>query len=98
MGGDRGDAQVPDGIPISGGATDLRNDGEMQGRRIVGLPIGRGGNGRHGYPPYWGVHQEAADDHSGEGGLLPYICTTHRGGADTGDKPFGAIAGSRCSK
>ena len=41
LGGDRGDAQVPDGFLSSGGATDHGYDGEMRGRRRVGLPSSR---------------------------------------------------------
>ena len=63
MGGDRGDAQGPDGIPPLGGAMDIKDYGETRGRQRLGLPIGRGGNGFRGDPPHQGVHQEASDNH-----------------------------------
>ena len=63
LGGDRRDAQSPDGVPPSGGATDHRDDKKIQVRRRVGLPIGRGGDGSFRAPPHQGVHQEVIDDH-----------------------------------
>ena len=41
LGDDQGDAQVPDGVPLSGGATDHWDDVEARGRRRVGVPRGR---------------------------------------------------------
>ena len=62
-------------------------------RRRVGVPIGRGGDGSRGDPPHWGLHQEAAYDHSVEGGLSSHLCTVHRGGTDAGDERVGAMVG-----
>ena len=73
IGGDRGDAQGPGGVPPSGGVMVHRDDVKTQSRRRVGVPLGRGGNGRRGVPTHKGVHKEAEDDHSIEGGLLPYL-------------------------
>ena len=85
LGGDRRDAQVPGGVPPSGGVTDHGDDRETRGRRIVGVNIVRGGDGICGAPLHRGVHEEVADKHSDEDGLPPYLCTLHRGGADAGD-------------
>ena len=41
LGGDRVDTQVPEGIPLSSGATDHGDDGETWGRRRVGVSSGR---------------------------------------------------------
>ena len=71
MGGDRGDAQGPYGVPPLGSAMDHRDDGKTRGRRRVGVPIGRGGNLSHGAPTHRGVNQEAADKHNEEGVLPP---------------------------
>ena len=98
MGNDQGYAQGRDGVLPSSGATDHGDDGETQGRRRVGVTIGRGGNGSRGSPPHRGVHQEVSDDHSGEGGLPPYLCTMHRGGAGSGDDPVGVMVISRRGK
>ena len=57
----------------------------------MGVRIGRGGNGSHGYPPHKGLHQEEADDNSGEGSLLSRTCTVNGGGADAGDNTVGAM-------
>ena len=62
------------------------------------VPIGRGGNGSHGDPPHWGLHQEAADNHIGEGSLSPRQCTVHGRGADARDDPVGAMVGSKRGK
>ena len=51
MGGDRGDAQGPDGIPPSSSATYHRDDGETWGLRRVGVSRGIGGDGLCGAPP-----------------------------------------------
>ena len=98
LGGDWGDAQGPNGVPPLVGATDHRDDGETRGRRRVGIPSGRGGDGCSGDSPHWGVHQEAADNHIGDGGLPPRICTVNGGGADDGDEPVGTMVGSRRGK
>ena len=97
MGGDRGDVQGSDGIPPSGGATDHGDDGETRGSRRLGVPISRRGDGSRGATPHRGVHQEVADNHSGEGGLSPCLCTVHGRGADAGDDPDGALVVSRRS-
>ena len=73
LGGDRVDAQGPDGIPPSGGATDHRDDGETRFMRRVGVPIGRGVDGSRRARPHWGVHKEAEDDHSREVGIPPHL-------------------------
>ena len=80
------------------GATDHRYDGEMQGRRRVGVPISSGGYGILRDTTHLGVHQYAADYHSGEGGLPPSLCTVHKGGADARDEPVDAMVGSRRGK
>ena len=41
LGGDWGDAQGPDGVPLSGGAMDHRGGSNWRGRRRVGVPSGR---------------------------------------------------------
>ena len=56
MGGDRGDAQCPDGITPSGDATDHGYDGEMRGKQRVVVPIGRGGDGCREDTPHQGLH------------------------------------------
>ena len=93
LGGDRGNAQGTDGVPPLSGATDNGDDGETWGRRRVGVPRSRGGDGILWDPPHRSIHQEAADDHSGEGGLPACKCTVHRGGEDAGDEPDGALMG-----
>ena len=98
LGGDQVDAQGTDDVPPSGGTTDHGDNGEMRGRRRVGVPIGRRGNRIRGAPPHQGVHKEEVDEHSGEGGLLLHICTVHGGGADAGDKTVGAMVASRHGK
>ena len=40
LGGDQRDAQDPDGVPSSSGATNHGDDGEARGRRRVGVPSG----------------------------------------------------------
>ena len=47
-----------DGVPPSGGTTDHRYYGKTRGRRRVGVPISKGGDGIRGYPPHRGVHQD----------------------------------------
>ena len=98
LGSDRGDAQGTGGVPPSGGATDHGYDGETRGRLRVGAPIDSGGDGNRWASPHWIVHQEAKEDHSGEGVLPPHLCTVHGGGADAGDEPVGAMVGSRRGK
>ena len=73
MGGDRGDAQGPGGVPTLGGIMDHGDDGETRGRRRVGVPLGSRGNGIRGDPPHQGVHQEAAGEHSGKCVLPPHL-------------------------
>ena len=73
MGGDGGDAQSLGGVPPPGGATDHRYDGKTRGRQRVGLTLGSGGNEIHKAPPHWGVHQEAAGNYRGKGGLLAHL-------------------------
>ena len=51
LGGDRGYAQGPEGVPPPGGATDHGDDRKMRGRRRVGVPLGSGCNGNRRYPP-----------------------------------------------
>ena len=96
--GDRGDAQGPDGIPPSGSTMDHGYDVETRGRRRLVVSRVRGGDGRHGSPPHWSVHQEAEYNHFGEGGLLPHLCTVHGGRADAGDEPDGEMVGSKRGK
>ena len=64
----------------------------------MGVPLSRGGNGRHGYPPHRVIHQEAAGDHSRKGGLPTHILAAHGSGADAGDEPVGTIMGPRRGK
>ena len=63
LGGDWGDAQVPDVIPPSGGATDHRDDGKIIGRQRVGISRIIGGNGLCGDPPNQIIHKEAVYSH-----------------------------------
>ena len=63
LGGDLGDAQGPDRVPPSGGATYHGDDGETWGRRRVVVSRGRGGDGLCRDPPHMSMHKEAADDH-----------------------------------
>ena len=73
MVGDRGDSQGPGGVPPLGGPMDHGDDGKKRGRRRVGVPLVIVVNVNRRYPPYWGVHQETASNHSGKGGLLSHI-------------------------
>ena len=73
MGGDRGYAQGPDGVPPLDDTAEHGDDGEMRGRQRMLVHSGRGGYGRHGDPPHQGVHQEGAYDHRGEGSLQTRI-------------------------
>ena len=100
LGGYWGDAQGTDDVPPSGDAMDHGDDGETRGRRRVGVVVSivRGGNGLCGDPPHWGIHQNTADDHIGEGVLLARLCTVHGGGEDSGHDPDGALVGSRRGK
>ena len=81
-----------------GGATDHEDDDETRVRRRVGVPISSGGDGSCGAPPHQGVNQKASDNHRGEGGLPPRLCTVHGGGADAGDYPIGDMVRSRPRK
>ena len=58
-------------ITSTGGKEDHRDDGDTWVRRGVGIPPSGGGNGQQGTPPHQRVHQEAAGDHSGKGGMPP---------------------------
>ena len=98
MGGDRGDAQGPDGIPPYSGKTDHGDDRETWGRRRVVLSSGRRGNGLRWDPPHQSIHKEARDNHIGEGVLPACIFTVRRGVENDGDKPYGVVVGSRRGK
>ena len=67
LGGNQGDSQVSYNVPPSGGTIDHREYGRTWGLRKVVLYSGRGIDRLHEAPPYRSIHQEAADDHSGEG-------------------------------
>ena len=77
-------------------------------RKIKGTMEKRGAGGEWEYlavdeameaaDPYHSVNQEAADNHIGEGGLPPSICTVHGGGSDAGADPDGTLVDSICSK
>ena len=56
MGGDRLDVQGPGGVPSPGSTTYHRDNGEIWGRRIVGVPPSSEGNAIRGDPPHRGVH------------------------------------------
>ena len=73
MSGDRGDAQNHGGFPPQGCTINHGDDGDMRGRRIVGVTLNIGGNGSRGDPPHRCVHQKTAGNHSRKGGLLPHI-------------------------
>ena len=98
LGGDWRHNQGPDGVLPSSVETDHRDDRKTWGRQSVVVPISRGSDGSRRDPPHQGVHQEAVDEHSGEGGLPPRLCSVYRGGADDGDNPVGAMVGSRRGK
>ena len=98
LGGEQGDAQVPDRVPLSGGVIDHGGNGKIRGRRIVGVPISREGGGSRGVPFHWGLHQEAVDEHSGESGLPSRLCTVHGSGADAGHEPVILMVGPRLVK
>ena len=68
-----GDAQGPGGFPPPDSATAHGDDGKMQVRRRVGVPLGSGVNGRHGDPLHRGVHHEATGHHIIKGGLLTHL-------------------------
>ena len=70
LGGVCGDAQGPDGVLPLGGVMDHRDYRKTRGRRRLGATLGSGGYGSCGDLPNWGVHQEAAGKHRGEGGLM----------------------------
>ena len=72
--------------------------GETWVRLRVGVSSGRGGNGIRRDLPHWSIHQEEADGHSGEGGLLYGICNVHGGGEDAGDNTDDALSRLRRSK
>ena len=98
LGGDWGDYQGPDGVTPLVSAKDNGDDREMRGRRRVGVPIGKGGDGSRGDPPHRGVHQEAEGDYILDCVLSPCICTVHRGIEDARDKLVGVVVGSRRGK
>ena len=54
--GDRVGAQCPDGVSLSGGATDHGDDGKTWGRQRVRVSSNRGGDGIHGAPPHRSIH------------------------------------------
>ena len=56
LGGDRVDAQGPDGVSPSGGDTDHVDDEKTRGRRIVGVSSSIGGNGICGSPTHRSIH------------------------------------------
>ena len=98
LGGDRGYAQGPYGIPPSGGGTYHRDDGETWGRQILVISISRGGDGLCRDPPHQSIHKESADNHSVEGGLPACLFIVHGGGEDVGDDDNDVMVGSRHSK
>ena len=98
LGGDWGDAQGPDGIPPSGGATYHGDDREMWGRQRVGVSNGRGGDGISEDPPHRSIHKEAGDNHSREFGLPACLCIMHGGGENYGDNIDDTLVGSRRGK
>ena len=51
LGGDWGDAQVPDGVTPSGSMMDHGDDSKTWGRQRLGVSSGRGGGGHGGSPP-----------------------------------------------
>ena len=73
LGGDRVDAQGPDGVLPSDGATDHGDGGKTWGRRRVVVSSGKVGDGLRGAPPRWSIHEETLDKHIGEGGLLAHL-------------------------
>ena len=62
------------------------------------VSIGRGVDGLSRAPPHQSIHKEAAEKHSGEGGLLACVCILHGGRENVGDEPDGTLVGSRCNK
>ena len=56
MGGDRGYAKGPGGVPSPGGQVYHKNDGDTWGGRGAGMPRGGDGNGIQGAPNHKGVH------------------------------------------
>ena len=62
------------------------------------LSIGRGVDGLSRAPPHQSIHKEAAEKHSGEGGLPDCICTVHGGGENARDDLDGVLVGSRRGK
>ena len=95
LGGDREYAQCPEGVSLSVGVTDHRDDSETLGRRRVRVSSSRGGNVLRWAPPNRIIHQETEDDHIGEGGLPEDLYTLHGGGEDDRDKPESALVGPR---
>ena len=98
MGCDGVDDQGPGSVPPPGGTEDHMDDGEKRVRRRVGVPLGSGGKGSHGYPPHMGIHQETASDYSGKGGLPPQLRALHGGGSDSGGESNGTMVGSERGK
>ena len=66
MVGDGGDAKGPVGIPPLVGPADPGDDGDMWGRRGVGISPGGGGTGIRGTTTHKRVQYEAAGNHSGK--------------------------------
>ena len=58
------------------------------------VSIGRRGYGLRWAPPHHSIHKEAANNQSGEGGLLACIFTVHGGVDNAGDDPDGVLVGS----
>ena len=52
LGVDRLDAQGPGGVPPLDRARDHGDDGKTRFRQRLGVPLGSGGNGSRGDPPY----------------------------------------------
>ena len=69
LGGNRVDAQVPDDVTPLVGATDQGDDGETWVWWRVVVSSSRGDDKRRWDPPHRSIHKDAADEHSGEGGL-----------------------------
>ena len=97
-GGERGDAQVPKGVPSSSIATDHEDDRKIRDRLRVVVPIGRGGDGIREAPPHRDIHQESSDNHSAEGCLPLSLCTVQIGRADAREELVGVMVGSRRGK
>ena len=67
---DGGYAKGLEMIPSPGGKVDHGDHGDTWGGQGVGITPSRGGSGRRRTSSHWRVHQEAAGNHTGKGGLL----------------------------